>query len=80
MGFTTAGIGVQVVRVSGHYARLMRRYEDGIKENIDELAEKIKNEGVEMNERFSLILKIEQKSVLAYEEYHNVTVYLGEMQ
>ncbi|WP_318617634.1 hypothetical protein [Sporosarcina sp. YIM B06819] len=79
MGLTTAGIGVEVVRVSDHYAVLMGRYEDVIKENIDELTEMMKDEGVNPGKHLSFILKIEEKNVLAYEENHNVTINLGEL-
>lgn len=80
MGITTAGTGVKVVLASDHYARIMRKYEDVIRDNIDELADKIKAEGVDLGKELSFILKIEGKNVLAYEEKHNVTIDLGELQ
>lgn len=79
LGLTTAGIGVAVVRASDEYAMLMKRYEDVVKENIDELAKKAKDKGVELGKKLFLILKIKEKNVLAYEENHNVTIKLGEL-
>lgn len=79
LGLTTAGIGLEVVRASDRYADMMRTYEDVIKENIDELTDMIKAEGVESGKELSFRLKIEGKRVLAYEENHNVTVDLGEL-
>jgi hypothetical protein len=80
MGLTAAGIGVEVVRVSHRYANLMKLYEDLIKENIFELTEQIKDKGVDLGKKLSFILKIQDKKVLAYEENHNVTIELGELQ
>jgi hypothetical protein len=80
MGIMTAGTGLEVVRASDYYAFLMRNYEDTIKENIDELAEKAKDEGVDLGKKLSFILKIEGKNVLAYEENHNIRVDLSELQ
>jgi hypothetical protein len=59
MGQTTARIGVEVVRASHHYARLMREYEKIIKENIYELKEKVIEEGVVLGKKPSFSLKIE---------------------
>jgi hypothetical protein len=80
MGLTSAGIGVEVVRTSDHYAGLMKIYEDVIKDNVDELTDKIKAEGVDLGKELSFTLKIMGKNVCAYEEKHNVTVDLGELQ
>lgn len=79
MGLTTSGIGLEVVRASDYYASLIRTYEDTIKENIDDLEEKVKDEGVELSKKLSFILKIEAKNVVAYEENHNIRVDLGEL-
>lgn len=80
MGLTSSGTGIEVVRVSDHYARTMRIYENVIKENLDELIEKMKKEGMNPGKKLSFILKIEEKNVIAYEEKYNVTIDLGELQ
>lgn len=80
MGITTTGIGMEVVRASDRYAKIVRGYEDVIKQNIDKIAEKVKNEGVNLSKNLSFILKIKEQKVLAYEENHNVTIHLGELQ
>lgn len=77
MGLTTAGIGVEVVRASDHYAMLMREYEEIIKENIDEIEKKVKGEGRELGKKLSFILKVEENNVFAYEENHSIRVDLG---
>ncbi|CAM5734346.1 hypothetical protein SAFG77S_11611 [Streptomyces afghaniensis] len=80
MGLTTSGIGLGVVRASDHYAKLIRGYEDIIKGNIEDISDKVKDEGIVLGKKLSFILKIEEESVLAYEENHNVIVNLGKLQ
>ncbi|WP_197414478.1 hypothetical protein [Bacillus sp. FJAT-29937] len=79
MGLTTGGIGFEVVRASEVYAMIMRDYETIIKENIDEIEKKAKDEGRELGKRLSFILKVEETNVFAYEENHSIRVDLGEI-
>ncbi|MER2058058.1 MAG: hypothetical protein ABTA16_04495 [Niallia sp.] len=45
MGLTSAGTGIEVIRVSDYYADLMMTYEDVIRDSIAELIEMVKAEG-----------------------------------
>lgn len=40
----------------------------------------MKDEGMKPGKKPSIILKIEEKNVLVYEEIHNVTIHLDELQ
>lgn len=80
MGLTSAGIGLEVVQASDHYANLMKTYENVIKENIDEVTENIKDKGVDVGKNLSFVLKIKEKNVYVFEKNHNIIIDLGELK
>lgn len=80
MGLTSAGTGIEVVRVSDYYADLMRTYEDVIRDNIAELIEMVKAEGGNPGDKLSFVLKIEVRKIFVYEMNYGFTIELGELE
>lgn len=79
MGLTSAGTGIEVIRVSDYYADLMTTYEDVIRDNIAELIEMVKAEGGNSGEKLSFVLKIKDRKIFAYEVNYDFSVELGEL-
>lgn len=79
MGASTAGTGQEVVTASDRYATRIRSYENVIKESIEEISKKAKDEGIILKRELSFVLIINGENVQAYEENHDFNVNLGKI-